>query len=558
MLSICIQEYDDKAFENRKGCDIDQLNIMQLFGKSGYDFDIIYRNSEEKLDAEHKGTRYIDKNMYTVLIRRAQYQLMNHCDAYDGFLCFISAHGQADTSSGINNSMIILSDGTAVRVKDDLLNKFTNSKDALNNKFLGKPKIFVLQACRGSKKAEAIMATTSEPKYADGNQSNKVNNFNNEDIENPNHHAYNAEEGFIILQATAGNKSFRCPETGSYLITEFTKLLLPSNNDHEDNGLKSQNRMERFEITDPVLLQKMKSAANGTEFKGPEFTMFNGKSKWYITIYPNGSNSKSKGHVKFQLKCSGLPESISAIMMRVKYIFDENGTNRECTMLYKPGHLSWGWNSKALKTSDIQYYDSLIFKIKIKVISMINSDGNEVTDQYIYKSSSGSSSDEISLNSVAHVVRRNVKIATGAFQVVQMVSTVDQEIYFKVSNDINVFINNNQSRLKPASDDNLPKNIHLKWNISSSSGKADIIWKDGKVNTKLGRKWKLEYESYFEGWGKTEITKVTWRKSDKIVNFESIVVSKSCALTCNNNTQRENLVNVMKGYIGSNKVIKEN
>ena len=107
--------------DERKGCEIDEENILMVFGEQGYNFDII---------ATEKYGRKIYKKDYDDLIKEAQQKLKNKSKEYDAFMCIISAHGKSDFGKNINNSLICLSDGSTVRVKDDLLDKFKNSKDA--------------------------------------------------------------------------------------------------------------------------------------------------------------------------------------------------------------------------------------------------------------------------------------------------------------------------------------------------------------------------------------------------------------------------------------------
>ena len=113
VLSICIEDYNQCGLGYRAGCEVDEANVLTVLGKEGYDFDII-----------RKEGRKIDKSDYNKLIRDARCKLKSSGDEYDAFMCIISAHGKADFGQGVNNSLICLSDGKTVRVKDDFLNKF--------------------------------------------------------------------------------------------------------------------------------------------------------------------------------------------------------------------------------------------------------------------------------------------------------------------------------------------------------------------------------------------------------------------------------------------------
>ena len=71
-LSICIGKYDDD--NHREECEIDEFNINTLFGKAGYNYDIVcegqdHKGNDEK-DKNHP--RWIGKKDLDVLIDEAQ------------------------------------------------------------------------------------------------------------------------------------------------------------------------------------------------------------------------------------------------------------------------------------------------------------------------------------------------------------------------------------------------------------------------------------------------------------------------------------------------------
>eukprot|EP01084_Bolivina_argentea_P195516 335382_1 len=202
VLSICIEDFGGRY--DRVGCELDVNNIRKTFGKGGYGYPIIENDSKK-----------VTSKDFDKLIEKSRKELTSRPDQYNAFLFFISSHGNTFSASPYE-SAIILSDGSEKAVTQ-ILDKFRNSDDetkGLGNKFLGKPKIFIFQACRGSDTSKFI---ESQPDNFD--VSDQI------DIKQ-----YVADQDIVLVQAnTQGYVSWRNSKTGSYLITETTKVLSKDN-----------------------------------------------------------------------------------------------------------------------------------------------------------------------------------------------------------------------------------------------------------------------------------------------------------------------------------------
>eukprot|EP01084_Bolivina_argentea_P173515 300565_1 len=205
VLCIGICKYDNAP--NRIGNEQDIKNIVNTFGKNGYNYKII----------KNKNT-YVTLSYFNELIQEARTELLQH-DTYDGFLFFISSHGKHDPNSN-DGSIISTSDGQGISV-NSILSNFRNEKQkGLGNKFVRKPKIFVVEACRGY-----------QPSTNKNDKDIRVNQETYPSILGPHgKNYYNPDADILLIQSsTNGYDSYRNERTGSFLITETTKALSKSN-----------------------------------------------------------------------------------------------------------------------------------------------------------------------------------------------------------------------------------------------------------------------------------------------------------------------------------------
>ena len=199
LLSICIKEYPTSV---REGCDVDIKYIDSVFGRKGLQCNIMRRNGR------------VGFQEFKVAINQAQTELLRHHRKYDGFLCLFSGHG---TSSSVNPSasLLSLSDGQRVPVTD-MLDVFNNSTSGIGKLFCGKPRIYVIQACRGHNGVQTVIPNNNVP-----------------DPQGAGGKVYHPDDDVLLIQSsTPRYKSYRNPEKGSYLIKAVCEVLGDSSKVH--------------------------------------------------------------------------------------------------------------------------------------------------------------------------------------------------------------------------------------------------------------------------------------------------------------------------------------
>ena len=128
-------------------------------------------------------------------------QKMNH-DQYDAFICCILTHGRYEELAGI--------DGKYLQIREDILELYT----AENCAYLrGKPKLFIIQACRGSEYQEVF--ETDIEKDAGGGE---VTDTKKGTLPN--------EADFLLAYATVpGHVAFRSATEGSWYISTLVEAI---------------------------------------------------------------------------------------------------------------------------------------------------------------------------------------------------------------------------------------------------------------------------------------------------------------------------------------------
>ena len=245
VLSICIEDYGGGK-SDRIGAQVDIANIRKTFGKDGYGFRIIENKSKT-----------VDEKTFHELIEKTRKELVSNSDQYDGFIFFISAHGETLEGSPFE-STVVLSDRNEIGVTD-ILDNFRNSNNGdtddddkdLGNKFLRKPKMFIFQACRGDEKLEPIDAPIS-----DVLEKGLENGSFEESVK------YVADQDIVLVQAnTQGFKAWRSGKKGSYLIYETTNALSKNNkyNGYKEVSFDDAMYVVRNKILYATGLQKYES-----------------------------------------------------------------------------------------------------------------------------------------------------------------------------------------------------------------------------------------------------------------------------------------------------------
>eukprot|EP01083_Nonionella_stella_P123770 373142_1 len=86
-----------------------------------------------------------------------------------------------------------------------------------------------------------------------------------------------------------------------------------------------------WKITDPSLVQSMKNAKIGAEWKSPRFSI--GGFSWYLELCPNGYSNDDKGHVQLFLGLAFLPPKVKSLRIGKEFRLIETDTiyNRDST-----------------------------------------------------------------------------------------------------------------------------------------------------------------------------------------------------------------------------------
>merc|ERR1712087_237700 len=145
---------------------------------------------------------------FTRLMRRAQAELEDHGEDYDGFLFVFSGHGNAELICD-DSSVVCLSDGEEIRVRD-IPEYFKNDHGGIGHNFVGKPRIFVIEACRGDEFVEANSNDDDDEYQTDG----------------PNSGVYHPVDDVLIIQASPPRYvAYRDPKKGSLLIDALCQVM---------------------------------------------------------------------------------------------------------------------------------------------------------------------------------------------------------------------------------------------------------------------------------------------------------------------------------------------
>eukprot|EP01084_Bolivina_argentea_P222143 376080_1 len=207
VLSICIEDYTSVLKKNqRKGCDVDIKNINDTFGDKGYSYKIIQNQSKA-----------VSLTAYTKLINQTKTEIFENSDKYDGFVFVFSGHGTSHPNHPYS-SVICLSPENGQKYSDKIpvshiLDEFRNGHKGLAKAFLGKPRIYIIQACRGGDVPEPIEQKQNDEQYDGGQDQIKYNK-------------YHPDDDMILIQSNTQNyKSYRNTQTGSHLITAMSKVL---------------------------------------------------------------------------------------------------------------------------------------------------------------------------------------------------------------------------------------------------------------------------------------------------------------------------------------------
>jgi len=136
------------------------------------------------------------------------------------------------------------------------------------------------------------------------------------------------------------------------------------------------NDAHRFawNITDPSLLQTMKSAALGQKFRSPMFSACG--FRWNLEAYPNGRDKE--GNVDFYLQLLSLPPKLKSVNVSFLLQCLETHTKHASSHEYERAY-GVGWRDQTLSTDEIKACDTLTFVAKLELIAVYDLKGNDIT-----------------------------------------------------------------------------------------------------------------------------------------------------------------------------------
>ena len=180
VLIVTVSDYSAvSSIDDLPGAETDKSTLLKLF--TGYGYTV--KCSE---------TKKINPDDFDDLIRDAQYHLHKHHADYDAFIFAFSAHGDADN--------VLLSDGSGFS-RVEMYSWFNGARC---RGFAGKPKLFVVDACKGFDPAEQV--EQNKPKATQATRKVHV------------------DKNIVVLNATTSGYLAYEHEGGGALIQSFNKV----------------------------------------------------------------------------------------------------------------------------------------------------------------------------------------------------------------------------------------------------------------------------------------------------------------------------------------------
>ena len=135
-----------------------------------------------------------------------------------------------------------------------------------------------------------------------------------------------------------------------------------------------------WQISDPSLLEALKTAMVGEQWKSPCFSMLG--FKWFLNVYPKGSCSQMEGHVNLYLNLLLLPPKIKLMRIGLHFSLVEVDTAKDINEPWNEDNMDWGWG-KQLQSEQIKDCDSLTFMVSAEMYGLFDKDDEEITDHYV-------------------------------------------------------------------------------------------------------------------------------------------------------------------------------
>lgn len=192
-VAVIINNETFQKQRDREGTQIDEKNLVQILRYLGYRVDV-YQNC----------------NAQNILDIMEEYRMQDHW-SYDSFICCILSHGKMGQIYGSDSLMVPL---------DDIANKLNGD----NCKSLAsKPKMFFMQACRGTMKDKGVNVEADDDAMEDEQRvlsPSGVRVMTDDDSKIP-----SAKDFYFGYATASGHVAWRDLDNGSWYISELCRSL---------------------------------------------------------------------------------------------------------------------------------------------------------------------------------------------------------------------------------------------------------------------------------------------------------------------------------------------
>lgn len=192
-VAVIINNETFQRQRDREGTQIDEKNLVQVLRYMGYGVEV-YQNCDAQ----------------TILDIMDQYRIRDHSN-HDSFICCILSHGKMGQIYGSDSIMIPL---------DDITNKLNGD----NCKSLAaKPKLFFMQACRGTLKDKGVNVEADDDEMEEEQQvlsQSGVRIATDSDTKIP-----SALDFYFGYATASGHVAWRDLDNGSWYISELCRSL---------------------------------------------------------------------------------------------------------------------------------------------------------------------------------------------------------------------------------------------------------------------------------------------------------------------------------------------
>ena len=158
----------------------------------------------------------------------------------------------------------------------------------------------------------------------------------------------------------------------------ITTIPTKDDEDEEEDELSSNNTLNYGSysciIDDPKLISTMLEANNKQDFISNKFEI--AKLKWQINLYPNGNKASNSGSFMVYLKLLSLPKQWREIIVCRRIYCPEIDSSGTAIVSYTKNK-SNSWDQGTLKLKELKDLQpqKLIFNINIRILKIINIDG---------------------------------------------------------------------------------------------------------------------------------------------------------------------------------------